>query len=117
MTKKSHENIALHSDDGHLHLPRRGAIWRAARRGALLFCVILALGAVRVILTRGSAQAELETQSAESQKIYVTTVAPAPTKSSGALSSPRPCAATMRRPSMPASAAMSEPFSSISARG
>jgi RND family efflux transporter MFP subunit len=88
VTKKSHEDMALHSDNGHLHLPRRGAVWRAARRGALLFGVILALGAVRVILTRGSARAELEERSTQGQKIFVKTVNPSPSKSGNALTLP-----------------------------
>lgn len=88
MTKKSHENLAVHSDDGQLHLPRRGAVWRAARRGALLFCVILALGAIRVVMTRGAAQAELQERSTQGQKIFVKTVAPTPTKNSGVLTLP-----------------------------
>jgi RND family efflux transporter MFP subunit len=83
-----HEKLTVQSDDGKMHLPKRGAIWRAGQRAALLFCVVLAIGALRVILTRGSARAELEERSAEGQKIFVKTVTPSPTKSAGALTLP-----------------------------
>ncbi len=85
MNKNPHENLALQSDDGQMHLPKRGAIWRNARRVALFFVVVLALGAIRVMLARSAAEAELEQRSARSQAIFVKTVAPTPTKSAGAL--------------------------------
>ncbi len=88
MTKKTHENLAMHARDGHLRLPRRERIWRGARRFALVVLSLLALGSARIVLSRLSARAALETQSVESQKIYVKTVAPTPTKKSGVLTLP-----------------------------
>ena len=88
MTKKAHENLALSSDDGHLHLPRRQKIWRSARRAALIVLAILALGSVRVLMGRATSKAELETQSLESQRVFVKTVTPVVSKSGGVLTLP-----------------------------
>ncbi len=88
MTKKDHQTLGLNSDDGRMHLPRRGAIWRTAKFFTVIFAVVLALGALRVIFVRGAAHAELAEQSARGQKIYVKTVHPTPSKSAGALTLP-----------------------------
>ncbi|WP_296707464.1 efflux RND transporter periplasmic adaptor subunit [Rhodoblastus sp.] len=88
MTKTTHENLALHSDDGHLHLPRRQRVWRNARRAGVVVLALLALGAVRVLMGRATSRAELETQSLESQRIFVRTATPVPSKSGGMLSLP-----------------------------
>jgi RND family efflux transporter MFP subunit len=88
VTKKTHETLALSSDDGHLHLPRRQKIWRSARRAALIVLAILALGSVRVLMGRATSKAELETQSLESQRVFVKTVTPVVSKSGGVLTLP-----------------------------
>jgi RND family efflux transporter MFP subunit len=88
VTKTTHENLALHSDDGHLHLPRRQRVWRNARRAGVVVLALLALGAVRVLMGRATSRAELETQSLESQRIFVRTATPVPSKSGGMLSLP-----------------------------
>jgi RND family efflux transporter MFP subunit len=90
VTEKQHENLALHSSspDGRLHLPPREKIWRKAKRGGLILLALLALGSARVLLNRNAAQAELEARSQESQKIFVKTVTPVATKSSGFLTLP-----------------------------
>lgn len=86
MTKTTHENLALHSDDGHLHLPRRQRVWRNARRAGLIVLAILAVGAVRVMMGRATSRAELEAQSLQSQRVFVRTATPVPSKSGGMLS-------------------------------
>jgi RND family efflux transporter MFP subunit len=88
VTKTTHENLALHSDDGHLHLPRRQRVWRNARRAGVVVLALLALGAVRVLMGRATSRAELETQSLESQRVFVRTASPVPSKSGGMLSLP-----------------------------
>jgi RND family efflux transporter MFP subunit len=88
VTKTTHENLALHSDDGHLHLPRRQRVWRNARRAGVVVLALLALGAVRVLMGRATSRAELETQSLESQRVFVRTATPVPSKSGGMLSLP-----------------------------
>ncbi|WP_294540888.1 efflux RND transporter periplasmic adaptor subunit [uncultured Rhodoblastus sp.] len=88
MTKENHASLGLTSDDGHMHLPRRGAVWRAAKIVALIFAALLAAGALRVILARGAAKAALKEQAEQGQKIFVATVNPTPTKSAGALTLP-----------------------------
>ena len=88
MTRKTHENLGLHSDDGRMHLPKRDKTARAARRAMLIVLAILAIGTVRVILGRNASHAELATQSEESQKLYVKTVVATPSKSAGALTLP-----------------------------
>ena len=89
MTEKTHENLALHSADGHLHLPRRAKVWRNARNAALIRSG--GAGARRRRgwpVGRGAAKAELETQSLESQRVFVKTVSPAPSKSANVLTLP-----------------------------
>jgi RND family efflux transporter MFP subunit len=88
VNKKNHENLALQTEDGHLHLPRRQQVWRGARRAGLVVLAILALGAVRVLMGRATSRAELETQSLESQRVFVRTATPVPSKSGGLLSLP-----------------------------
>jgi RND family efflux transporter MFP subunit len=88
LTKKDHASLGLTSDDGHMHLPRRNAVRRAATGAALIFAAILAAGALRVVLSRGAAQAALQEQTEQGQKIFVVTVNPAPSKSAGALTLP-----------------------------
>ena len=88
MSKTNHQNLALNSDDGHLHLPRRQNVWRAATRVVLVVALLLGLGAARVLVQRAASKAELETQSLEGQRIFVTTVTPTPSKSSGLLTLP-----------------------------
>ncbi len=88
MSKTNHQNLALNSDDGHLHLPRRQKVWRAATRVVLVVALLLGLGAARVLVQRAASKAELETQSLEGQRIFVTTVTPTPSKSSGLLTLP-----------------------------
>jgi RND family efflux transporter MFP subunit len=90
VTEKQHENLALYSSgsDGHLHLPPRDKIWRRARRAGLILLALLALGSARVLVNRTTAQAELEARSQAGQKIFVKTVTPAPTKSSGVFTLP-----------------------------
>ncbi len=88
MSKTKHQNLALNSDDGHLHLPRRQKVWRAATRVVLVVALLLGLGAARVLVQRAASKAELETQSLEGKRIFVTTVTPTPSKSSGLLTLP-----------------------------
>ena len=88
MTEKTHENLALHSADGHLHLPRRAKVWRNARNAGFFVLAVLALGSARVALVRASAKAELETKALESQRVFVKTISPAPTRSSSVFSLP-----------------------------
>jgi RND family efflux transporter MFP subunit len=88
VTKENHASLGLTTDDGHMHLPRRGKVWRAAKVVALLFAVVLALGALRVFFSRGAAQAALKEQTELGQKIFVRTVNPTPSKSAGALTLP-----------------------------
>lgn len=90
MTEKTHENLALHASgsDGHLHLPPRDKVWKSARRAGLLVLAVLALASARVVFMRSSAKAELEARSLESQRIFVKTVTPVPTKTSGVLALP-----------------------------
>nr|WP_246664716.1 efflux RND transporter periplasmic adaptor subunit [Rhodoblastus acidophilus] len=71
-----------------MHLPKRGGVARTAKIFALIFLIVLAIGAGRVLLGRGAAQAALEEQSAQGQKIFVKTISPAPSKSSNALTLP-----------------------------
>jgi RND family efflux transporter MFP subunit len=80
--------MGLGSADGQMHLPKRSGAVHAAKIFALIFAVVLAVGAARVLLGRGAAQAALEAQSAQGQKIFVRTVAPAPSKSANALTLP-----------------------------
>jgi len=80
--------MGLQTPDGQMHLPKRGGVARIAKAFALVFLVILAVGAGRVLLGRGAAHAALEEQSAQGQKIFVKTVAPAPSKSANALTLP-----------------------------
>lgn len=88
MTKENHSTLGLTTDDGHMHLPKRGAVWRAALGAAVIFGALLTAGALRVVLSRGAAEAALKEQSFQGQKIYVSTVNPTPTKSGGALTLP-----------------------------
>ncbi len=90
MTEKTHEDLALYSSggDGHLRLPPREKVWRNARRAGLILLAVLALGSARVMMVRASAKADLETQSLESQRLFVKTISPAPTKNSGTLNLP-----------------------------
>ncbi len=88
MSKTKHQNLALNSDDGHLHLPRRQRVWRGATRVVLIVVLLLGLGAARVLVQRAASKAELEAQSLEGQRIFVTTVTPTPSKSSGLLTLP-----------------------------
>lgn len=88
MTKENHATLGLTSDDGHMHLPRRGAVWRSAKIAALVFLAILAIGGLRVVFSRGAAEAALKEQTVQGQKIFVSTVNPAPTKNTGALTLP-----------------------------
>ncbi|MGO8738711.1 efflux RND transporter periplasmic adaptor subunit [Rhodoblastus sp.] len=88
MSKTKHQNLALNSDDGHLHLPKRQRVWRGAARVLLIVAVLLGLGAARVLVLRASSKAELETQLREGQRIFVTTVAPTTSKSGGLLTLP-----------------------------
>ncbi|PPQ40265.1 RND family efflux transporter, MFP subunit [Rhodoblastus acidophilus] len=88
MTKKNHQSMGLQSPDGQIHLPKRGGVARTAKAFALLFLVILAVGAGRVLLGRGAAHAALEEQSAQGRKIFVRTIAPTPSKSANALTLP-----------------------------
>jgi RND family efflux transporter MFP subunit len=88
VTKKDHQSLGLNSPDGRLHLPKRGAVWRAAVIFTLIFAAALTLGGARVFLSRGAAQAALAEQSEQGQKIFVTTVNPTPSKSAGALTLP-----------------------------
>jgi RND family efflux transporter MFP subunit len=88
LTKNKHQSLGLQSPDGQIHLPRRGAIWRASKTAALVFAIILALGAGRVLMGRGAAQAALEEQAAQGQKIFVKTVNPSASKSANALTLP-----------------------------
>jgi len=80
--------MGLQSPDGQLHLPKRNGVRRAAKAFALIFLAVLAVGAARVLLGRGAAQAALEQQSEQGQQIFVKTVAPAPSKSKNALTLP-----------------------------
>jgi RND family efflux transporter MFP subunit len=88
VTKKNHEIMGLHSADGRMHLPRRRRVVRMAQTFALIFLAVLAIGAARVLLGRGAAQAALEQQSAQGQRIFVKTVSPTPSKSANALTLP-----------------------------
>jgi len=88
VTEKTHENLALHSADGHLHLPRRAKVWRNARNAGLFVLALLALGSARVAFVRASAKADLETKALESQRVFVKTVLPSPSKSSNVFSLP-----------------------------
>lgn len=88
MTKDAHDSLGLSSDDGHLHLPKRRAVWRSALGFTVVFALVLALGAGRVLLSRGEAQAALKDQTEQGQKIFVRVVAPAPSKSASALTLP-----------------------------
>ncbi|WP_298428307.1 efflux RND transporter periplasmic adaptor subunit [Rhodoblastus sp.] len=88
MTRKNHDNLALHSDDGHLHLPRRQRVWRGARRASLIVLVLLGLGAARVLIERAASKAELEAQTLQNQRIFVTIVTPKPSEGGGALTLP-----------------------------
>ncbi|MCW2274673.1 efflux RND transporter periplasmic adaptor subunit [Rhodoblastus acidophilus] len=88
MTKKTHQSMGLQNPDGQMHLPKRGGVARTAKIFALIFLIVLAIGAGRVLLGRGAAQAALEEQSAQGQKIFVKTISPAPSKSSNALTLP-----------------------------
>ena len=88
MTEKTHENLALRSADGHLHLPRRAKVWRNARNAGLFVLALLALGSARVAFVRASAKADLETKALESQRVFVKTVLPSPSKSSNVFSLP-----------------------------
>ena len=90
MTEKTHEDLALYSSggDGHLRLPPREKVWRRARQAGLILLAVLAVGSARIVFVRASAKADLETQSAESQRVFVKTVSPTPTRSSGALNLP-----------------------------
>ncbi|MGO9391772.1 efflux RND transporter periplasmic adaptor subunit [Rhodoblastus sp.] len=88
MTKENHASLGLSSDDGHLHLPKRGKVWSAAKGAALIFLAILAAGGLRVIFSRGAAEAALTEQTMQGQKVFVNTVNPAPTKNNGALTLP-----------------------------
>ena len=49
---------------------------------------MLAIGAIRVVLARGSAQAKLEEMLTQGQKTFVKTIAPAPSKVGAALNLP-----------------------------
>jgi membrane fusion protein, multidrug efflux system len=88
VSKTKHQNLVLNSDDGHLHLPRRQRVWRGAARVVLIVVLLLGLGAARVLVQRAASKAELEAQSLEGQRIFVTTVTPTPSKSSGLLTLP-----------------------------
>jgi RND family efflux transporter MFP subunit len=88
VTKKAHENIALNSDGGHMHLPRRGKVLGNARRAGLILLAVLAIGSVRVLMGRASTNADLAERTAESQRVFVKTVTPTPSKTSGALTLP-----------------------------
>jgi RND family efflux transporter MFP subunit len=88
LTKKDHASLGLAGDDGQLRLPRRGAVRRAATGAVLVFAAILATGALRVVLSRGAAEAALKEQTEQGQKIFVATVHPTPSKSAGALTLP-----------------------------
>ncbi len=48
VSRTQHQNLALNSDDGHLHLPRRQKVWRGAMRFVLIVALLLGLGAARV---------------------------------------------------------------------
>jgi RND family efflux transporter MFP subunit len=71
-----------------MHLPRRRPVWRAAMFAVLVFAALLAVGGLRVILSRGAAEAALKEQTELGQKIFVKTVNPTPSKSVGALTLP-----------------------------
>ena len=88
MNRKTHENLALHSDDGPLHLPRRQRVWRGAMRASLIVLLLLGLGAARVLVERAASKSELAAQTLENQRIFVTTVTPTPTRSGGVLTLP-----------------------------
>lgn len=88
MSKIKHQNLAMNSEDGHLHLPKRQRIWRGAARVVLAVLLLLGLGAARVLVQRAASRAELEDQVAEGQRIFVTTVTPTPSKSGGVLTLP-----------------------------
>ena len=88
MTKKDHASLGLAGDDGQMRLPKRGAVRRAATGAVLVFAAILAAGALRVVLSRGAAEAALKEQTEQGQKIFVATVHPTPSKSAGALTLP-----------------------------
>jgi membrane fusion protein, multidrug efflux system len=88
VNKNSHQNLALHSDDGHLHLPHRQRVWRGAMRVLLIVLVLLGLGAARVMVQRAASRAELASQVLEGQRVFVTTVLPTPSKSGGVLTLP-----------------------------
>jgi RND family efflux transporter MFP subunit len=88
VTEKTHENLALHSADGHLHLPPRKKVWRNARNAGLLVLAVLALGSARVLMVRASAKADLETKALESRRVFVKTVSPTPTRTSNVFSLP-----------------------------
>jgi RND family efflux transporter MFP subunit len=83
-----HQNLALNSDDGRLHLPRRQRIWGGATRIVLIVALALGLGAARVLVQRAASKAELDAQALEGQRIFVTAVTPAPSKSGGVLTLP-----------------------------
>jgi RND family efflux transporter MFP subunit len=88
VSKSKHQSLALNSDEGHLHLPARQKVWRGATRVVLIVALLLGLGAVRVLVQRAASKAELEAQSLEGQRIFVTTVTPTPSKSGGVLTLP-----------------------------
>jgi RND family efflux transporter MFP subunit len=88
MTKDTHQSLGIRSEDGGMHFPKRRAVWRTALLFSFLFGVVLVIGAARVLLSRGAAEAALTEQTAQGQKIFVRTVAPAPSKAGSALTLP-----------------------------
>ena len=69
-------------------VPDKPKLPAPATRVVLIVVLLLGLGAARVLVQRAASKAELEAQSLEGQRIFVTTVTPTPSKSSGLLTLP-----------------------------